>query len=139
MKCPHCPYTTRFGKLNMDEHLKTAHDIGPQWDCNSLKDDGTPCTASFSVKKALTRHIETIHIRGKRYDCIACPKFGPRNDHLKTHMMTDHRCDIDSCAHTGTAEEVVAHRKKTHVMCFNCQLVFATNEAMAEHECWGFK
>ena len=140
MRCPeaNCPYTTTFGRLNMEEHLRTVHNIGPQWFCKEEK-EGIPCTASFTMRKNLTKHIESVHVKGKIYDCPACPKYCTRNDHLKTHMTTAHGCKIDGCAFTGTAEVVVAHRKQTHVMCFNCQFVFATQEALDEHwdECWG--
>ena len=75
------------------------------------------CATTFTVKKSLTRHINSIH-KAKTLKCKKCVFTTTRKDNLKTHIESKHYQNKIKCpectAEFSRTDSMERHRKEYH-------------------------
>lgn len=77
-------------RCDLNKHLKTHN---KDFQCEFSRPE---CTARFSTRKDLKRHLNTVHLREKKYFCKICQEQGStgtfsRADNLKDHQRRVHK------------------------------------------------
>ena len=90
------------------------------------------CDQVFTKKKNKYRHMRTVHLKSRIYDCDLCEKSFDRSDTVKKHRIEVHDPDPEedrsACNHCGDDEN------QPEIPCKKCNEDFCKSRQLKKHE-----
>ncbi|XP_060570569.1 uncharacterized protein LOC132728887 [Ruditapes philippinarum] len=99
------------------------------------------CGVCLSTKSGLKKHIESIHMNVRNYQCSTCPYSAKCAQRLKEHELShrsDHQYFCDKCTFTCVQKYQLKSHMRTHTgekpyKCSQCKFAAAWNVQLKEH------
>ncbi|XP_060570570.1 zinc finger protein 37-like [Ruditapes philippinarum] len=99
------------------------------------------CGVCLSTKSGLKKHIESIHMNVRNYQCSTCPYSAKCSQRLKEHELShrsDHQFFCDKCTFTCVQKYQLKSHMRTHTgekpyKCSQCKFAAAWNVQLKEH------
>ena len=100
------------------------------------------CSSSFSRRRDLTRHLNTIHYKKKHFYCNVCAKAFSRSDSLKVHTRTHTGLKPFTCSLctrsfsqiSGLKKHLSTHTTSKQFSCLQCSKTFSRRDVCTRHQ-----
>ena len=124
-------------KWSLNRHISQVHDKIKEFACQE-----NDCDAVFSQKQALDKHIKTVHLGEKIFQCHYCDNWYSQSGNLKVHIETVHEkkkafwceiCQKGISAKRAYEDHLASHSEKKEKICSICQKAFKTQTNVNRH------